>query len=148
MATKIDLIRPDDLLNLRIEATNLRLDSSDPEKPVLVVEDAHRPAFLAFIFPPQTIAERAYFEAAIVKPPVDPGQPKAIKPDPDPDPKRPDPESASTTGEPLDPPGYVDNKRPTVAQLGHPSRLVFTARLPTPAFRFPSKACWTGPSSN
>jgi len=50
MATKIDLIRPDDLLNLRIEATNLRLDSSNPEKPVLVVEDAQRQAFLALSF--------------------------------------------------------------------------------------------------
>src|SRR6266404_5575340 len=124
MATKIDLIRPDDLLNLRIEATNLRIDLSNPEKPVLVLEDAQRQAFLAFIFPPQTIAERAYFEAAIVKPPVGPS--KAIRPETNPDKKPPDPESASTANEPLDPPGYVDNNRPTVAQLGHPSRLVFT----------------------
>lgn len=132
MATKIDLIRPDDLLNLRVEAANLRIDSSNPEKPVLVVEDAQRQAFLAFIFPPQTIAERAYFEAAIVKPPV--GPKVAIVPETNPDKKPPDPDSISTAIEPLDPPGYVDNKRPTVAQLGHPSRLVFTvlpdARIP------------------
>src|SRR6476659_2414891 len=84
MSLKLDLVRPDDLLNLRIEAINLRLDAQDPAEPALVIEDPQRPAYLAFIFPPQTIAERAYFEAAIVNPPVDPNNPKAIAPEADP----------------------------------------------------------------
>src|SRR5262245_54662848 len=132
MATKIDIIRPDDLLNLRIEAVNLRVDSADPAKPVLAVEDPAKPAFLIVTFPPQTIAERAYFEAAIVKPPV--GTATAIAQETDPQKNPPDPELKSTAIEVPDPPGYVDNVRPTVAQLGHPSRLVFkvpnTARVP------------------
>ena len=69
---EIDLVRPDDLLNVRIEAANLRLDTYDLQAPALVVDDPQQPAYLTFIFPPQTIAERAYFEAAIVNPPVDP----------------------------------------------------------------------------
>jgi len=137
LAVKIELVRPDDLLNLRVEASNLRLDPYDPAKPVLVVEDPRQPAYLIFTFPPQTIAERAYFEAAIVRPPIvtpplDPAPPEAIKPETDPG--RPDPEAARTTTELLDLPGHVDGGRPTVAQLGHPSRLVFEvpaeARIP------------------
>ena len=53
---KIDLLRPDDLLNLRIETTNLRLESNDLNiPPSLVVEDPHKPAYMSVIFPPQTI---------------------------------------------------------------------------------------------
>ena len=57
---------------LGIEASNVRLDSYDPAEPVLVVEDPRQPAYLTFNFPPQTIAECAYFEAAIVRPSLDP----------------------------------------------------------------------------
>lgn len=113
MVIKIELVRPDDLLNLQVEAANLRLDADNPEQPVLVVEDPQQPAYLTFIFPPQTIAESAYFEAAIVAP--------------DGDPQRPDPDKDNPT-EPLDPPGSVG------VRLAHPSRLVFKvpadARIP------------------
>src|SRR5581483_11329877 len=116
---KIDLVRPDDLLNLGIEAVNLRLDAGDPGHPVLVIEDERQPAWLIVTFPPQTIAESAYFEFSIVKPDA---------------PTNPDAGKSAGDNEPLDPPGVVGPKRHTVAQLAHPSRLVFKmpagARIP------------------
>jgi len=108
---RIELVRPDDLLNLQVQFDNLRIDLRDEEEPALVIRDAQQPAFLTFIFPPQTIAERAYFEAQIVAPEQGP--------------LRKDPDAAKTTSEPLDSPGYVDGKRQAVAQISHPSRLVF-----------------------
>jgi hypothetical protein len=104
MVLKLDLVRPDDLLNLKVEAINLNLVSRKGKKPFLEVEDRAQPAFLSFTFPPQTIAEHAYFEASIVKPE---GNPK--RPDPDP----------PTLVTPLDEPGHVP------ARLGKSSRLVF-----------------------
>ena len=58
----IDVIRPDDLLNLSIECRNLQLDKSDRANPVLVPTDAVQPAYLIVHFPPQTIAEEAVYE--------------------------------------------------------------------------------------
>lgn len=115
MAIKIELIRPDDLLNLRIEAVNLSLDSNDAERPVLFIEDARQPAHLIVTFPPQTIAESAYFMASIVEPATDS------------DNKRPDQDASKpkTYIEQPDPPGEAKNPRRTSAQLSHPSRLVF-----------------------
>lgn len=115
MAIQFDLVRPDDLLNLRVQGINLRLNSQDPDNPALVVENPAKGAFLILIFPPQTIHERAYYEAQIVKIPQDPET--GVPPDPD--------AAKSSIDPPLDPPGYVDKERPTAAQIGHPSRLVF-----------------------
>jgi hypothetical protein len=111
MATLFKIIRPDDLLNLRIEATNLELKSGSRKQPELTIRDESKPAYLSIIFPPQTITERAYFEASIV--------------DGENNPDKPDPDEGSSVIEPLDPPGFVDSNRPAVAQLGKPSRLVF-----------------------
>jgi hypothetical protein len=131
---KVELLRPDDLLNLQVQFDNLRVDLRKGEEPGLVVNNAQQPGFLTFIFPPQTIAERAYFEAQIVPPGGAGIQPEPNNP-------RKDPEAGKTTSDPtkaieppLDPPGYVDANRPTVAQISHPSRLVFkvppNARIP------------------
>ncbi len=114
----IELVRSEDLLNLRVEIAGLRLDSTDAANPVLIVDDPQQPAFLTVTFPPQTIAESAYFEAAIVKP-ADAGS------------KRSDTDATNTTIEPLDPPGQPQTPHRTAAQLGHPSRLVF--RVPAEA---------------
>jgi hypothetical protein len=124
--TRIELIRPDDLLNLQVQFDNLRIDLDDEEgQPTLVIQDERKPAFVTFIFPPQTIAERAYFEAQIVPPGGTGIQPEPKNP-------RKNPEDGKTTSDatkaiepPLDPPGYVDGTRPTVAQTSHSSRLVF-----------------------
>jgi hypothetical protein len=59
---RITLLRPDDLLNLEIEAVNLRVDDGDAEGPVLVPLGG-RGARLIVHFPPQTTAEEAFFEA-------------------------------------------------------------------------------------
>lgn len=66
----IELVRPDDLLNLRIETENLRFERDPPSDAEadgaalwLVVDDAARPALLRVLFPPQHIAEFAVFES-------------------------------------------------------------------------------------
>jgi hypothetical protein len=62
MALTFELLRPDDLLVLRVDALNLKLDASDPKKPKLVPEVPTRPAYLVINFQPQSITERAYYE--------------------------------------------------------------------------------------
>jgi hypothetical protein len=64
MTLNIELLRPDDLLNLKIEAENLRLDTSQAGKPVLVLEDPKQPGYLIVTFPPQTVAEQAVYESS------------------------------------------------------------------------------------
>ena len=59
---RIALLRPDDLVNLDIEAINLDLDTSNPQKPVLSPRAAGD-ALLVVRFPPQTTAEQAFFES-------------------------------------------------------------------------------------
>lgn len=121
MALTIDLLRPDDLLVLRIEATNLKLDASKPDQPVLVREAAASPAFLTFFFQPQALAEQAYFETAAVSAPG--GTPPPSNPPlpgPPPDPAQPDPPQ---------PPGS------TLHRLGDGSRLVF--RVPAAVASLP-----------
>lgn len=123
-----ELLRPDDLLHLQVDGSNLRLIADENRGPILTVEDRARPAFLRFTFAPQTIAESAFFEAALV-----PGTSTPITPEKDPN--RNDPDQKSTTHEPLAAPGTTSasaqtaaglvHKLPTVAQMGHPSRLVF-----------------------
>ena len=61
-----ELLRPDDLLHLQVDGSNLRLIADENRRPILTVEDRERPAFLRFTFAPQTIAESAFFEAALV----------------------------------------------------------------------------------
>ncbi|HVG26420.1 MAG TPA: hypothetical protein VM865_02350 [Acidobacteriaceae bacterium] len=102
MAIEFDVTRPDDLLRLKFRGDNLRLDESEAETPALVVEDANAPAFLTVTFPPQSIAETAFFESSVVSPETN----------------KPDPDDATVT-EPLPGAGHVK------ARIAHPSRLVF-----------------------
>jgi hypothetical protein len=128
-----ELLRPDDLLHLQVGGSNLRLIADENRGPFLTVEDPERPAFLSFTFAPQTIAESAFFEAALV--PQTTPQTTTTPITPENDPNRKDPDQGSTTHEPLAAPGTTSdsakkaakaaNKTPTVAQLSHPSRLVF-----------------------
>jgi hypothetical protein len=107
MPLAFDLLRPDDLLTLRVEAVNLRLDTSRPAQPRLVVDRPHRAALLIFQFPPQSIAEQAFFQTAPVAPP-------GFNPPPVPPPQ--------STDDPLPPPGGA------ASRMAGDSRLVF--RLP------------------
>lgn len=134
MATRIrpafhaELLRPDDLLHLYVDGSNIHLIPDEEFGSVLTIEAPERPAFLRFTFAPQTIAESAFFEAALV-----PGTITPIKPENDPD--RPDLDQKTTTHEPLPPPGTTSKsanvaaqkalRKATVAQIAHPSRLVF-----------------------
>jgi hypothetical protein len=64
VSLSFEILRPDDLLALRVDAVNLKLEASDPENPRLVVEKKSLPAYLVVHFPPQSIIEKAYFETA------------------------------------------------------------------------------------
>jgi hypothetical protein len=114
LPASLELLRADDLLHLQVEFNNLQLDASDREEPALVVRNPAQPAYLVFVFPPQTIAESAFFEATIVKPDGDPGRldPDAAKP--------------STYHEPLPIPGSPAATASRTALIGHPTRLAFT----------------------
>lgn len=115
MTIQFDLVRPDDLLNIRVRALNLRLNAQDRENPMLEIEDETKTAFLIFVFPPQTIHEPAYYEAPII---VIDQDPESGVPD--------DPDAGKTVNDPaLVAPGYVGGDRPIAAMLGRPSRLVF-----------------------
>ena len=109
---EISVLRPDDLLNLEIVAVNLRLDTTDAENPVLVIDDRAQPALLVVGFPSQTIFEEAFFDSS------PPPAPKPAPPDPNPD------NSPKTPSNP----GSVQFR------LGGESRLVFKvpadARIP------------------
>lgn len=119
-----DVVRPDDLLRLEMEARNLRIDRSQGQSPALVVEDLQKPAFLIVHFQPQAIAEGGYYEATVLKSDV----PDDAKPQP-----------APTTIGPVDPPGQ------TPVRIGGGSRLVFKvpaqARIP---FTIDGVLDWSG----
>jgi hypothetical protein len=57
----LSVLRPDDLLILRFELRNLRLQDRWFSKPRLERIDRTKPAFLIVHFPPQHVAERAFF---------------------------------------------------------------------------------------
>lgn len=107
----ISLLRPDDLLALAVEATNMRLDTTDPRQPLLVRASAAQPALLTFTFPPQSIIERAYFEVA-------PGAAPTFNP-PLSNPELPTLPPLPTTTEQPDQPGAV------AVRMSGESRLVF-----------------------
>lgn len=128
---RVELLRAADLLHLQVEGDNLILVKDAPDGPRLTVDDRQRPAFLRFSFGPQTIAESAFYQAALVN--GDTGEPIAQEGNP----ARPDKDAALKTHEAVAPPGTVSQsahaaaqahkppRQATVAQLGHPSRLVF-----------------------
>lgn len=105
-----DVLRPDDLLVLSVQTVNLRLDTSTPDRPRLVRDDPGDAAYLAYVFPPQSIAEQAFFETANIT-----QQPTFNTP--------PGPPPPPATGDTLLAPGSV------AAWVGGRSRLVF--RLPS-----------------
>ena len=102
---RLRLVRADDLLNLEIATVNLRVDGEGDDR-ALVVDDAASPGQLSVGFPPQTIAETAYFRSSAV------------------------PEVEPAPGErPFDPPGATSGSpilpRDSAARVANPSRLVF-----------------------
>jgi hypothetical protein len=70
-----DLIRPDDLLALHVDGYNLHVVPSVDRQAIDRI-DAAKDSFLVVTFPPQNIAETAYFETTGTKePPLPPGIP-------------------------------------------------------------------------
>jgi hypothetical protein len=65
MPLSFEILRAHDLLALRVDAVNLKLEASDPKHPKLVVQKATDPAYLIVHFPPQNITEQAYPEADV-----------------------------------------------------------------------------------
>lgn len=112
------LLRPGDLVSLTVHAVNFRLDTSDPHQPRLVRRKAGEAAYLVFVFPPQSIAEAAYFETAQV-----------TQPSFNPPPSVPSPPLPPSNGDPLAQPGA------TAARMSGLSRLVF--RLPAELDQIP-----------
>src|SRR5262245_61381887 len=118
---RLRLVRPDDLLNLEIEAVNLRVDRRGRE-PALVVADPEQPARLIVLFPPQTIAESAFFEYSIVDPDLTTESPI------EPAPANPDAGKSESDNDPLPSPGSKAQATPptdSVARIADSSRLVF-----------------------
>jgi len=95
---KFSVLRPDDLLALEFECVNLRVQ--DGPRPALVRQNAANPAYIIVHFPPQHIAEQAFFE-------TDP----AVKADPK---APPEPTTAETPTPP-----------PVLARIAGPTRLAF-----------------------
>ncbi|HEY6509821.1 MAG TPA: hypothetical protein VIY56_17480, partial [Vicinamibacterales bacterium] len=115
MAFSIEITRPDDLLRLRVDARNMRIDRTG-DSSSLVVEDTAQPAFLLVHLAPQAIAEGAFFEVTPPDPDVQPDLPPGVAPQPVP----PAPTAPA--------PGT------TPVRMAHGSRLVFkvpaNARIP------------------
>ncbi len=99
---KFSVLRPDDLLALEFECVNLRIQEGP--RPALVRQNAANPAYLIVHFPPQHIAEQAFYETAG----------PAIKPDEKEAKTRPEP----TTSETPSPP-------PVLSRIAGPTRLAF-----------------------
>lgn len=113
MAIKINLMRPDDLLNLQIEGENLQLDKGDLNHPVLVAIEPTRSVYLIVTFPPQTTAEEAFYQPnSALNPPASTNVQEVERNNA---PKPPDKK----------PPENPVVVTPVRARLGQPSRLVF-----------------------
>ena len=99
------VLRPEDLLVLRLEFINFRLETGSPT-PALLRYEPGRPSYIAVYLQPQNIAEQAFFETAKgTNYPV----------------KSPDPDSGEPKDDPYGP--------PVKARIAGPSRLVF--RVPS-----------------
>jgi hypothetical protein len=57
-------LRADDFLSVDFEFVNLQVSTPSPGKPVLTVVNPANPAFIIVTFPPQNIAEQAFWLAA------------------------------------------------------------------------------------
>ena len=58
----VSVLRPQDLLALRFEFINMSLEPKNGTGARMVRSDAAKPAYMIVHFPPQNVAERAYFE--------------------------------------------------------------------------------------
>jgi hypothetical protein len=123
-----DLVRPDDLLTLHVAGYNLRVAPGDGASTLGRI-DVAKDAFLVVAFPPQNIAETAYFQTTNMPlPPLPPG----IPPPP--------------PGFP--PPGAPPLPGQTGARLARFTRLVFrlaaNAEMPSIPYSIAGLLDWSG----
>jgi hypothetical protein len=72
---RFPVIRPDDFLYFEVELVNLRVEPGSP--PRVVRADETKPSHVVVHFPPQNIAEEAFFETATGFPVNKPGDPES-----------------------------------------------------------------------
>jgi len=78
----VNVLRTDDLLALQFEFVNLHLDATASQEARLVRTPAWQPAFIIVHFPPQHLAEQAFFLDDTGGPPPGPVPVKALLSDP------------------------------------------------------------------
>src|SRR3954449_4311393 len=121
-----ELVRPDDLLSLHVTGYNLQVASGDGASTLGRI-DVAKDAFLVVTFPPQNIAETAYYLAA---------NPTPLPPLP-----------PSIPVQPLPPPGSPPPPGETGARLARVSRLVFriaaNAEIPTIPYSIEGLLDWS-----
>ena len=122
MALIFEVLRPDDLVTLSVEAINLRLDTSNPDTPNLVRDGSGLPPILIYHFAPQAIFEQAYFETAALAP-------QPFNPPPSTPPLQTPPALPSASDSPQLPPGA------TASRMSGASRLAF--QLPNSISQIP-----------
>ena len=66
----IEVVRPQDFLNLKFEFANLHLSSTQGAAPYFERETPSRPAYIIVEFPPQSIGEQSFFAGSTYQPPV------------------------------------------------------------------------------
>jgi hypothetical protein len=115
---RVSALRPEDFVRIDFEFRNLKIQGG--EAPVLV-KDKPGPSYVIVHFPPQNIAESAYFEADNTKFPI-----KAVPGKP------PDPDMGKTASDtPPDP--------PVPTRVAGPSRLVFFVPDEIPSLEYSLK---------
>ena len=100
------MLRPADLLSFFLNFVNLKLDTTNPRAPKMVVDDTKKPSYVVVWFAPQSILEKAYFEVASAITTVPPFESGSVAP-------------LQSGDDPIDAPGSVP------AYLAGRSRLVF-----------------------
>lgn len=124
----VSVLRTQDLLALRFEFVNLKLITGGDLGPRLERKDPSVDACVIVHFPPQNIAEEAFFEAQE-------------------DEKKSDNEPAPPEGSPVDPAGSEALPTPPVgARIAGPSRLAFKvpAAMTSIPYTIESLLTWTG----
>ena len=74
----LSALRADDFLSLKFEFVNLQVSTPTPGKPVLTIVNPTQSGFIIVSFPPQNIAEQAFWMAA-----DEPGKALPVRPPPD-----------------------------------------------------------------
>jgi hypothetical protein len=115
----LSALRADDFLSVEFEFVNLQVSMPSPGRPVLTIVNPAQPAHIIVHFPPQSIAEQAFWLAA-----DEPGKVFPVPPD-----QPPEPGATETPDKYMskDGPFLAGHPRPVaLSRIAGPSRLAFT----------------------